>query len=203
MFELTGEYHIILPLMLAIALAAGVSRLISPDTIYTRKLLRRGIDLHSPDRALQRMTVATAVGPLPVPLAPAADLAEMTRRFAAEIGAALPVIDDDRSLRGVVLAIEVERAVQDHADEVTAADLAQTVPVLDPRQPLETALGELTRHGGYGLPVADEHGTTAGWITHHDLLRAAAGVPGSGAPRLSPTATARASGWEAATDRVG
>jgi CIC family chloride channel protein len=44
-FELTGEYQIILPLMFAIALSAGVGNLLSRDTIYTLKLRRRGIDL--------------------------------------------------------------------------------------------------------------------------------------------------------------
>ena len=44
-FELTGDYRIILPLMFAIALATGVSNLLSRDTIYTLKLRRRGIDL--------------------------------------------------------------------------------------------------------------------------------------------------------------
>ncbi len=48
LFELTGEYTIILPLMLAIVLATGVSHLASHDTVYTRKLLRRGIDLEEP-----------------------------------------------------------------------------------------------------------------------------------------------------------
>ena len=48
LFELTGEYTIILPLMLAIVLATGVSNLVSQDTIYTRKLLRRGIDIDEP-----------------------------------------------------------------------------------------------------------------------------------------------------------
>ena len=47
MFELTGEYSIILPLMTAIVLATGLSHLLSHDTIYTLKLLRRGIDLDS------------------------------------------------------------------------------------------------------------------------------------------------------------
>lgn len=41
MFELTGEYSLILPLMAAIALATGLSHLLSRDTVYTRKLLRR------------------------------------------------------------------------------------------------------------------------------------------------------------------
>ena len=176
MFELTGEYHIILPLMLAIALAAGISKLIARDTIYTRKLLRRGIDLHAPTRALARLTVASAARPLPAPLAPEADLDEMAGRFAAERSTALPVLDVRRQLRGVVLAIEVERALRDRADEVTAADLAQHVPVLQPGQGLEEALGELTRHGGAGLPVADPDGGVAAWITHWDLLSCAAGV---------------------------
>ena len=48
LFELTGEYSIILPLMLAIVLATGISHLISHDTVYTRKLLRRGIDIDEP-----------------------------------------------------------------------------------------------------------------------------------------------------------
>jgi CIC family chloride channel protein len=181
MFELTGEYHIILPLMLAIALAAGISKLIATDTIYTRKLLRRGIDLHSPGRALQRLTVASAARPLPRPLNPDTDLDEMARRFATEHGDALPVVDNARQLRGVVLAIEVERALQDRAVGITAADLAQSLPTLRPDQGLEAALNELTRHGGAGLPVVDDQGTLISWITHRDLLRAAAGI----APRPS------------------
>ncbi|WP_198410560.1 chloride channel protein [Cryobacterium sp. TMT2-18-3] len=42
LFELTGEYSIILPLLLAIVIATGVSRVLSEDTIYTLKLRRRG-----------------------------------------------------------------------------------------------------------------------------------------------------------------
>ena len=45
LFELTGEYSIILPLMGAIVLAVGVSHLVSHDSIYTAKLRRRGVDL--------------------------------------------------------------------------------------------------------------------------------------------------------------
>ncbi|MBZ5740485.1 chloride channel protein [Nocardioides mangrovi] len=45
MFELTGEYTIILPLMAAIVLATGISHLVSADSIYTLKLRRRGVDL--------------------------------------------------------------------------------------------------------------------------------------------------------------
>ncbi|TCK26838.1 chloride channel protein [Pseudonocardia endophytica] len=46
-FELTGDYPIILPLMAAVALATGVSHLISRENIYTLKLVRRGVDIQS------------------------------------------------------------------------------------------------------------------------------------------------------------
>jgi chloride channel protein, CIC family len=49
MFELTGEYSIILALMVAIVLAELLSRLLTQDTIYTLKLRRRGVDLISTD----------------------------------------------------------------------------------------------------------------------------------------------------------
>lgn len=175
MFELTGEYRIILPLMLAIALSVGLSKLVSTDTIYTRKLLRRGIDLHAPGQALTRLTVARAAGPLPRPLPHNATLEQMAGRFSDATGTALPVIDDADQLRGIVLAVEVERALQSNSADVTAADLAQSVPILQPGQGWETALNELTRHGGAGLPVASADGAITSWITHRDLLRAAAG----------------------------
>jgi len=50
LFELTGEYTIILPLMLAIVLATGTSQLLSRETIYTLKLARRGVHLGAPPR---------------------------------------------------------------------------------------------------------------------------------------------------------
>ena len=43
--ELTGEYGLLLPLMVAVVLATATSSVLGRPTIYTRKLIRRGIDL--------------------------------------------------------------------------------------------------------------------------------------------------------------
>ena len=83
LFELTGEYTIILPLMLAIVLATGVSHLISPDTVYTRKLLRRGIDIDEPaDATLRRQPVTGFMVNPPGGVSMGADLREVAGRFA-------------------------------------------------------------------------------------------------------------------------
>jgi voltage-gated chloride channel len=46
--EITGEWDLVVPLMIAVVLATLVSRGLSSDTIYTLKLTRRGIRLHPP-----------------------------------------------------------------------------------------------------------------------------------------------------------
>ena len=48
-FEMTLDYNIVLPTILAVALALGARRLLSPETIYTLKLARRG---HAAPKAL-------------------------------------------------------------------------------------------------------------------------------------------------------
>lgn len=44
-FELTGDYKLILPLMLCSILASFVASILKKDSIYTMKLTRRGVDL--------------------------------------------------------------------------------------------------------------------------------------------------------------
>lgn len=181
-FELTGEYSVVLPLMVAVALAAGTSRLLSPDTIYTRKLHRRGIDLGRDGRGAP--TVDAVAGALPEALPAGAALDEVARRFAEGRHDALPVVDQHGRLRGVVPAVEVERALRDGVGEVTAADLASSGPVLRAGQSLDEALDAVVRAGGIGVPV-ERGDALVGWVTHRDILAAVAAgrrprVPTSG-----------------------
>ena len=67
-FELTGDYAIILPLMFAVSLATGVSHLISRNNIYTLKLLRRGVDIDADSPLDERLRLVT-VGELMHPVA--------------------------------------------------------------------------------------------------------------------------------------
>jgi CIC family chloride channel protein len=46
--EMTGNFTLLLPVMLAVGIAAAVSRQLSYGSIYTTKLLRRGIDIEQP-----------------------------------------------------------------------------------------------------------------------------------------------------------
>ena len=45
LFEMTMDYRIILPVMIAVVISTVVSRSLSRENIYTSKLIRRGIDI--------------------------------------------------------------------------------------------------------------------------------------------------------------
>jgi CIC family chloride channel protein len=68
--EMTGDFSLALPVILAVAIATAVSRGLSHGTIYTTKLLRRGIDIDrpTPPRVFDAVTVADAI-PRLAPLA--------------------------------------------------------------------------------------------------------------------------------------
>ena len=63
--EMTGDYTLTLPVMLAVAIATASSRALSYGTIYTTKLLRRGYDIDraTPWRAVGDLTAADAMRP--------------------------------------------------------------------------------------------------------------------------------------------
>jgi chloride channel protein, CIC family len=173
-FELTGEYQIVLPLMVTVVVAASASALVSRDTIYTLKLRRRGIDIRQGRQAnlMELLTVADAMGPVPSPISISDTIGQVIDRLAGEHADALPVVDDTASYRGTVTAKEVEAAARANLIDATAGELVHGAEYLVAGQSLESALGTLVAHEQSGLPVVGDGGQLVGWLTHRDVLGA-------------------------------
>ena len=189
-FELTGEYRIILPLMLAVALATGLSHLLSRDTIYTLKLRRRGIEIGQERRPgiVDLLTVSDAMRGVPRPLEADDDVHEVIARLTKERREALPVVDAQGQFLGTVSHTEVERAIRGDDVGLTAGALADDRVTLRAGQRLEQAIVALTQHEAPGLAVlADTDRKLIGWITHRDVLQAyARRLRGGGAVPAAP-----------------
>ena len=159
--EMTGDYALTLPVMLAVAIATATSRALSYGTIYTTKLLRRGYDVDraAPWRAFGDLTAADAMRPFPAPLTVGAGRGSGRSR-GGDGGAAAP----RAPLPGTITYRSDPQAV--YAGE----SLAQT-------------LRQLAAYGRDGLPVlSSDGGHAAGWITNDSVLHAIAREIGTAPP---------------------
>ena len=170
LFELTGEYSIILPLMLAIALATGISHLLSHDTVYTRKLLRRGIDLDEPgDVRLRHLAVSSVMSTPPPPVRTDADLRTLATFFATTGTSALPVISSDGAFVGVLDSRDVMDALAANEEVPPAAILRDDR--VSPTQGVQDAL-RLLDAGADAVAVTSKGQALVGWVRHRDVLAA-------------------------------
>ena len=172
--EMTSDFSLTLPVMLAIAIATTVSRALSYGTIYTTKLLRRGTDIDraAPWRAVQDLKIADVMRPFPsaLPVPPEAGAVETSGPDGAgrrPAGTALP-------------------------GPVTYRHDVQT---LFASESLGQALRQLAVYGRDGLPVVspdEQH--LEGWVTSAGVLRALAHqVAGTAAETAQAQAAAE---WE-------
>jgi CIC family chloride channel protein len=176
LFELTGEYTIILPLMAAIVLATGISHRLSPDTIYTLKLRRRGVALGRPEAIVMpqpRAQVRDVMRPVPAAVSERATLAEVAAALASTPFGILPVLAETGDYLGVVTARGVADALADGRHEAAAAALVTEIPsTIGESDTLENATEALSRNGTSALPVLSPEGVVVGWLDYRTLLTA-------------------------------
>ncbi len=152
--EMTGNFTLTLPVMLAVGIAAGVSKRMTYGTIYTTKLLRRGTDIErpKPSSLLHVLTVGDVMQPLVNPNG-SGDLVLP--------GEEKPHQDSDATSPSTVDFGEVVRAQHPQA--------------LFDDETLEQVLRQLVLYGPNGLPVLSaDPKRVVGWVTHADVLRAMA-----------------------------
>ncbi len=188
LFELTGEYSIILPLMTAIVLATGISHLLSHDTIYTLKLRRRGIDLdeHPTSRSLAGVTAGDVMEPVDATLASSELLLVAAGQLSRQPYGQLPVVDDAGEYIGVLTAqVAAEILADGDHDAAPVAVALRQPPAVRASDSLQDVLDALEGADGPAVPVLGEDGgAVVGWLTHQRVLSALR--PGlAGAPAQS------------------
>lgn len=169
-FELTRDYHAIVPLMLAAVLADLVAGAYLPESIMTEKLARRGLRVPSgyePD-VLRTATVGEIMTRDVVTLPASASPADVLGVVGGGAHRAYPVVDLDGRCVGVVtrddVLMDASAAPEDPRDLVTAA----------PSDPVVRALERMVEEGVDHLPVVVDD-RLVGICTRTDILRARAG----------------------------
>jgi CIC family chloride channel protein len=194
LFEMTGDYRIIIPLMCCIVTSNLIAERLSVGDIYTTKLRRRGIKLRrGMQDPLEMVRVANAmtrdfdVVPVSMPVR------ELSKKFSTTGHHGFPVVDGDGLLMGVVALSDMESAATRGEEGVTAGDIATSPPIVCyPDQTLGEALREVGALDVGRLPVVDRDNPRQliGLLRRHDIIgaysRAATGLPLEAPPSPLP-----------------
>jgi CIC family chloride channel protein len=166
--EMTGNFTLTLPIMLVCGISSQLAKRLTYGSIYTTKLLRRGIDIERPKAigALQALTVSEVMQPL-------ARLDGQSPRLGSDGAAGRPVVP-----------------VADWERLVGPVTLTREPQVLFADEDLEQARRQLVLYGRDGLPVLSHDGELRGWMTRADILRALATNLGSAEQEIERGAAA-------------
>lgn len=184
-FELTGDYGLVLPLMLATGIATMVADRWQPQSLYMLPLRRRGIVYGEPEHIdiLQTVTVREVMTLKPETVPATLPLSELHDKLRRSRQHAFLVMDGD-ALLGVVTMSDLQRIAENTADllgdggpglGLTAGDVCTRRPAtVTPSDPVFRAVRRMATLDVGRLPVVaeDDHSRVLGLVRRSDVVNA-------------------------------
>ncbi|MFQ5817953.1 MAG: CBS domain-containing protein, partial [Terriglobia bacterium] len=172
--EMTQDYRIILPLMFACVVSDLVAWTLQPDSIYTRKLTRRGVQVVQDMEVdvLARVRVGEVMDQEVETVAETDSIREAYDKTLASGRKALPVVNEHRELTGIITHFDLSRAFQSHEVDRPVSEFASRQLVTAyPDQTLYEVMHEFSQVRQ--LPVVDRrnHKHLLGMLNRADLLK--------------------------------
>ena len=179
LFEMTGDYKIILPLMITCIVSTLVAGQLFRESIYTLKLTRRGVDIRAGREVntLKSMRVKEVMSTGVETISEATPLGILSERIAKSKFNSFPVLDAQNRLTGILSFSDYRDAVFDEnlKDLIIAKDLSSSeVVTLHQDTNLYEALDAITRKDFAILPVvaANDPNQLVGVLSRRDIIGA-------------------------------
>ncbi|MGH1489733.1 MAG: chloride channel protein [Acidimicrobiales bacterium] len=171
-FEITRDFNVIMPLMLATVLAALVYSSLSSESIYTERLSRRGIRVGGDLTVdpLRTTAVADVMNRMVDTVDPAEPLSEVADRITRGERGAFPLVDEGGRCVGIVSRKDLLAAT--HPPDATVGEVASSdVVSVSPDSSLVEALQIMAEENIHHLPVVEDE-ILVGICTQADIVRA-------------------------------
>jgi CIC family chloride channel protein len=179
LFEMTGNYLIILPLMLSCIIASILASQLKKESIYTLKLIRRGTDIRAGKevnimkslRVEESMTRNVETIPEDMPLK------QLIGYTLGSKHSSFPVVDKEGLLTGILTFQDFKEIIYERGldDLVIAKDLATTrIITVANTDNLDTALKKIGFRNIEQLPVVDSRNPRKliGILSRRDIFAA-------------------------------
>jgi len=174
-FELTGDYLIIPPLMVACILSVMISSWLQPHSMYTKKLAKRGIDLHARKdvNLLRSMSVQDVLDPSPARIPATTTVHDVVHRMLHSAHGDFFVVDADGRLVGALSLVDMRELINhpDTPDDLTAGDMAHgDPPTVRPNANLDLVMHLFGQHDEDEIAVVDRANLLLGSVRRKHVI---------------------------------
>jgi len=175
-FELTADYRMILPLMVACGTSVTIAKAIYRFSIYNIKLVRRGVhvELGHDVQALSDIKVTVAMNPDYPTVRKGTTVRAAMQTLDEKRLHGLPILNEDGRFAGIITITDIRRAGPD-AQSMAVEDIAtHHLVIAFPQDSLNDALRKLGLEDIGHLPVVDrdDHTHLLGMLTRQDIISA-------------------------------
>ncbi|HET7706940.1 MAG TPA: chloride channel protein [Thermoanaerobaculia bacterium] len=168
-FEVTGDYGLILPLMLAVAVSISISRAISPHTFTEKQMLEEGWREPAAADPMARMSVADAMSRELVTVTADTKLVDVAN--VAHRHRLYPVVDQEGALLGLLPGSRIAAAIRDGRTEDAVANAMEAAKlVIAPSDQILDVMRRMRETGVDRAPVVENH-RVVGFLSPSDMIR--------------------------------
>lgn len=177
-FEMTGSYGLILPLMISNMTAFALARHFRPTPIYEALLHQDKIYLpHRGARishALEQLRVGQAMIRDPVTIEANASISDALRQVESDDFSTYPVVENGHVFIGLVTEARLRRTAAEGGRDQRVATIVQPSPRTQPGDTLVHAIVTMEKSDARQLAVLDPHdgNRLIGLLTMSDIVRA-------------------------------
>jgi CIC family chloride channel protein len=176
-FEMTLNYNIILPLMFACVVSDAVSTFLSKETMYTKKLKMKGVNItHDMEvEVLNSVFVKDAMVEKVITVSEETTIRELAHLIQVTEHMGFPVLDSDGKLIGIITHHDIRNAILEDKYDLKVKDVkSKSLVFAHPNDTLDDTINTMVERGVSHLPVVEPSDPTrlVGFITKGDILRA-------------------------------
>lgn len=177
-FEMTNDYALILPLMLANMTSYSLARIFEPHNIYDAILAANNVHLPSGQDhvLLEELTAEDAMDRQPLTVGPETSIADVATLLEQHIAHGVPVVTPDQRLLGVVTLTDVRQVMRQELHDKPVESIATTRHLISvhPDHTLNWVMQQMGAHEVSLLPVVTrgEAERLVGVLTMADMVRA-------------------------------
>ncbi len=175
--EMTADYSLILPLMIAVPTSFLVSSLIESESIYTMKLVRKGVRLRSEPHieVLRTIKVNEIMTTKPTTLTREMTLSDVFDVIDRTHHTKFPVTDSENNVLGILIAENLFRDPKEDGQDYTVGELMNPDFLhLSPETTIDGALQAMIKRDEGHAVIVDpiDPRRMLGYITKTDVLKA-------------------------------